>query len=46
MIHEVFGVDSQAELKRTQKLVYSLVDDITGKVLNSTIDYVDKLVKE
>ncbi|WP_411679605.1 hypothetical protein [Clostridium thailandense] len=46
MIRQIFAIQSHAKLKDTQKLVYNLVDDLTGRVLNSTITYVDNLVKE
>ncbi|MFR2299522.1 MAG: hypothetical protein ACLS6P_04620 [Clostridium paraputrificum] len=45
-IKSVFLIKSHANLDYTQKLVYKLVNDLTGKVLNSTVGYVDSILKQ
>lgn len=45
-IKSVFSIKSHAHLGYTQKLVYNLVNDLTGKVLNSTIKYVDSILRQ
>ncbi|MEA4826655.1 MAG: hypothetical protein VB130_08495 [Clostridium sp.] len=42
----MFPIKLRADLRKTQKLVYRLVDDLTGKVLNSTIKDVDLIIKK
>lgn len=45
-IKSIFTIRSHARLDFTQKLVYKLVNDLTGKVLDSTTKYVDGILKK
>ncbi|AWB29591.1 hypothetical protein HYH96_07565 [Clostridium botulinum] len=45
-IKDIFPIKSHAQLSFNQNLVYKLVDDLTGRVLKSTIEYVNNIIKD